>query len=77
LKEHSSNEAPHLGLEMTVLEVLQRYRQPEAIFKKYEAQTGKCIMCNNLFDQIKVVAKKYDLDLEKFLKDLEPSAIES
>lgn len=61
---------------MTVLEVLQNNRKTEVIFKKYEKQTGKCIMCDNLFDQVKVVAQKYDLDLEKFLKDLEASIVE-
>ncbi len=67
----------NLWPEMTVLEVLQRYRKTEEIFKKYEALTGRCIMCNNLFDKIKVIAEKYDIDLEKLLKDLEASAIES
>ncbi|NWF76125.1 MAG: hypothetical protein HXY53_06070 [Nitrospirae bacterium] len=61
---------------MTVLEILQNNRKTEVIFKKYEAQTGKCILCSHLFDPIKVITEKYDLDLEKFLKDLEASIVE-
>jgi hypothetical protein len=57
--------------EMTVLDVVSRYRQTEKVFKRYDAQAGECICCQALFESLRDVAKKYDLDLIKLLADLE------
>ena len=71
MKELYSKDIPYIKPDMTVLEVLQLHRQTEAVFKKYEVQTGICIMCNHLFDPLKIVADKCALDLNQLLKDLE------
>ncbi len=57
--------------EMTVLDVISKYRQTEAVFKKYDKQAGECICCEALFEPIKDIAVKYGLDLEGLLADLE------
>ena len=57
--------------EMTVLDVVSRYRQTEAVFKRYDALVGECICCRALFEPLRDVAKKYNLDLKRLLKDLE------
>lgn len=57
--------------EMTVLDVVSKHRQTESVFKQYDEQAGACICCEALFESIKDVAAKYDLDLEGFLADLE------
>lgn len=57
--------------EMTVLDVVSRHRQTEAVFKRYDALAGECICCQALFETLRDVAKKYNLDLKEFLADLE------
>ena len=57
--------------EMTVLDVVSKYRVTEAVFKQYEEQAGECICCRALFDPLKDVAEKYGLDLKDLLANLE------
>ena len=56
---------------MTVLDVVSRYRETEAVFKRYDARAGECICCQALFDSVQDVAKKYHLDMAELLADLE------
>jgi hypothetical protein len=56
---------------MTVLDVVSRYRETEAVFKRYDEQAGECICCQALFESVQDVAKKYHLDLTELLADLE------
>jgi len=60
--------------DMTVLDVVSRYRETQDVFKKYDEQAGECICCQALFDPLKDVAEKYKLDLEKLMADLESVA---
>ena len=62
---------PRITADMTVLDVVQRYRQTEKVFKKYDEQAGVCICCQALFDPLRTVAQRYGLALEKLLGDLE------
>jgi hypothetical protein len=57
--------------DMTVLDVVERYRDTEAVFRKYDEQAGVCICCQALFETIGDVAAKYQFDLDHFLLDLE------
>ena len=57
--------------EMTVLDIVSSYRQTEAVFKRYDARAGECICCRALFEPLREVAKKYNLDLKRLLTDLE------
>ncbi len=66
-----TNKKQHIYPEMTVLDVVSRYRKTEAVFKKYDELAGECICCQALFDPIKKVAERYGLDLERLLADLE------
>ncbi|MGB9628865.1 MAG: hypothetical protein ACPL6D_09400 [Thermodesulfobacteriota bacterium] len=56
---------------MTVLEIVDRYPNTVSILKKYDDQAGVCICCHALFETLKEVAKKYRLDLDQLLLDLE------
>ena len=67
----SSKGVRHILPEMTVLDVVSRYRGSEAIFKNYDEQAGICICCQALFKTLREVAEKYSLDLEKLLRELE------
>lgn len=57
--------------DMTVLDIVNRYRNTESIFKKYDEQTDECICCQALFDSLRDVADRYKLNLDQLLLDLE------
>ena len=61
----------HIRPEMTVLDVVSRFRETESVFKEYDKAAGECICCQALFDPLRDVAAKYSLDLGKLLDDLE------
>ena len=63
----SCGNKPEITPEMTVLDIVSRYRETEAVFKRYDAVAGECICCNALFDTLKDVADKYRLDLTEIL----------
>ena len=57
--------------DMTVLEVVSRHRETEAVFRAYDEQAGVCLCCNALFDTIRAVSEQYGLDMEALISDLE------
>ncbi|MCD6304729.1 MAG: hypothetical protein J7M32_00390 [Deltaproteobacteria bacterium] len=57
--------------EMTVLDVVSLWRETESVFKRYDARAGECICCRSLFESVRNVSDKYQLDLEMLLADLE------
>jgi hypothetical protein len=61
--------------DMTVLDIIDRYRDTESVFRKYDEQVGVCICCQALFETIGDVAAKYELDLDHFLLDLEEAIL--
>ena len=63
-----------ITLEMTVLEVMCQYRQTEHVFRKYDAVAGVCLCCQALFDSLADLTRKYGLDSDELLADLECSA---
>ena len=56
---------------MTVLDIISKYRETEAVFKRYDEKAGECICCQALFDTVQDVAQKYGLDLTELMTDLE------
>ena len=56
--------------DMIVLDIVSKYRQTEAIFKKYDDKAGVCLCCEALFDPLKDIADQYCLDLEEIMADL-------
>ena len=60
--------------DMTVLDVVSRYRQTEEVFKRYDDRAGVCICCHALFEPLRVVSERYRIDLENLLSDLEEAA---
>ena len=55
---------------MTVLDVIYNYRETEAVFRKYDALTERCICCESLFDSIADISGKYDIDLGEIMAAL-------
>lgn len=66
-----SKRAQRITPGMTVWEVIDRYRNTEFVFKKYDEQAGTCLCCQALFETIGEVAEKYRLNLDQILLDLE------
>lgn len=59
---------------MTILEIVERHPQTEAVFKKYDQQAGVCLCCQALFEPLRETAEKYGLNLEILLDDLNTAA---
>jgi hypothetical protein len=56
--------------DMTVLDVLSCYGETETVFRRYDALAGECICCRALFDTLKDMSCKYNLDLEELMSNL-------
>lgn len=56
--------------DMTVLDIIHRFRETEAVFKRYDPADGQCICCSHLFDSITDVSEKYDINLAELLTAL-------
>ena len=55
---------------MTLLDVVYKYPDTEAIFHSFDAILEQCILCNNLFDSIDTVCKLYSLNQAELLTRL-------
>ena len=64
----------YISPDMTVLDVVSRYRQTEAVFKSYDHSAGECICCNALFESLSEMAERYGLNLAGLIMDLEQAA---
>ncbi len=60
-----------LSPELTVLEVIYRWRRTEEVFARYETVTGVCLRCRALFQTLTEVADQFHLDLEQLLAELQ------
>ncbi len=69
MKKNTSDKKIHQ--DMTVLDIISKYRQTEVVFKGYDKSAGECVCCNALFEPLKNIAVKYDLNLEQLMADLE------
>jgi hypothetical protein len=68
------NEIIHIRPEMTILEIVHKYKLTQEVFKKYGEEKGQCIMCTALFESLKTVSERFGLNLEKLLEELEAAA---
>ena len=71
MQENHRDEIIHIRPEMTILEIVHKYRQTQDVFKKYSEQSGQCIMCTALFESLTTVCERFGLNLEKLLEELE------
>ncbi len=72
-KTSSEKDLP-ISPDMTIVDIVSRYRQTEAVFKQYDERAGVCLCCQALFDPLKEVAHKYGLNLAKLISDLKVAA---
>jgi hypothetical protein len=62
---------PLIHKDLTVLDIVSRFRETEAVFKAYDAAAGECICCQALFDRLEDVCTRYHLNMDRLLSDLE------
>ena len=74
-KSFLSKRKKNISQEMTVLDVISKYRETEAVFRQYDKQAGECICCQALFESIKNVSEKYGLNMKKFMDDLNATVV--
>jgi hypothetical protein len=70
----SSEKDLFISPDMTIVDIVSRYRQTEAVFKQYDERAGVCLCCQALFDPLKEVAHRYGLNLPKLISDLKVAA---
>jgi hypothetical protein len=54
----------------TVLDVVAEHPATEAVFRRYDAAAGCCLLCQGLFETIPGLAERFGLDREVLLADL-------
>ena len=73
MHQDTTDEKSIIAPEMTILDLVSKYRNTEAVFKQYDDKAGVCLCCHALFDSLEDLADKYGLDLEQFTADLQVS----
>ncbi len=74
MNQNQCDGSPVIDAGMTILDVVSRYRQTEAVFKQYDETAGECLCCRALFDPLNDVADKYGLDLNRLIAELTAAA---
>ncbi len=73
-QNESSDENARITPDMTVLDVIHRFRKTEAVFRRYDHDGCECICCTSLFETVTDVAKKYGIHMEELLAALRRAA---
>jgi iron-sulfur cluster repair protein YtfE (RIC family) len=54
----------------TLLDIVSKWPATDAVFRRYDDQAGVCLCCSCLFDTLEEIAKKYELDLNGVLREI-------
>lgn len=54
----------------TLLDVVSKWPATEAVFRRYDDKAGVCLCCSCLFDTLEEIAKKYELDLNSIMREI-------
>lgn len=68
-------DAAKITADMAVLDIVSEYPATEAVFKSYDKQVGECICCQMLFESVRQVTEKYNLDLGEVLEELNSASV--
>lgn len=58
-----------------MLDIVRLHPDTEAVFRSRDEQAGECLLCQALFETVKITAQRYGLDQEKLLHDLNRAAV--
>lgn len=53
-----------------IIDIIANHRATEKIFKKYDTVGDRCVLCQTLFQTVEDFARMCNLDLEKFIGEL-------
>lgn len=70
MNQDTTDEKSIIAPEMTILDIVSKYRHTEAIFKQYDDKAGVCLCCQALFDSLGDLGDKYGLNLTEIMIDL-------
>lgn len=59
-----------LTKEMQILDIVSEYPETEEIFRAYDEEANRCVLCNNLFDSLEDFSVEYDIDLGNLISKL-------
>ena len=60
----------------TVLDLVAAHPATEAVFRRYDAAAGCCLLCQGLFETVAGLAARFGLDGERLAADLSRTIIE-
>jgi len=66
--------SPPITPDMTLLDIVRTHPATEAVFRARDEQAGECLLCKALFETVGDAARRYGLDLDALLADLEQAA---
>jgi|LGOV01.1.fsa_nt_gb hypothetical protein len=55
---------------MELLDIVENYPQTESFFHLFDKPLGHCILCENLFENLENLSKKYPIDLNLLIENL-------
>ncbi len=55
---------------VTVLDLVAAHPAAEAVFRRYDASAGTCLLCQGLFETISGLAAHFGLDRDALVADL-------
>ncbi len=64
------NKTAAITQKTVILDIISRYRETEAVFKKLEVETGACICCQALFLTIGEAAARFGFDPDRAIDDI-------
>ena len=59
-----------LTKDMTILDLAEKHPESVRVFKVYDRRFNVCICCESLFETLEQVCKKYGIDLDKLLTEI-------
>lgn len=55
---------------VTVLDLVAAHPATQAVFRRYDASAGCCLLCQGLFETVASLATRFGLDREALVHDL-------
>lgn len=63
-----------ITLEMTILDIVEKYPETESVFREYDSVAGICLLCHKLFDPLDTIAREYGISPDILLEKLNEAA---
>ena len=63
---------PHFDPDtITILDLVAAHPETQAVFRRYDAIAGCCLLCQGLFETVNALAARFSLDRNALVADLE------